>query len=100
MGRKYTHIKMIEEEIHEMRGKGKTRQEIAEHFNLNIVQVKNLINRHNRAQKRLEAGIVPLKRGRPPKGYVQAEQEKDNIIKHLKMENELLRDFLRLAGRR
>ena len=100
MARSYRHIKLLEEEIQEMRSRGKTRREIAEHLNLSVVQVKNLINRHNRAQKRLEAVIMPLRQGRPPKGYVQTEQDKDNIIKRLKMENELLRDFLRLAGRR
>jgi arsenate reductase-like glutaredoxin family protein len=100
MGRNYTHIKKIEVEIHKMRATGKTRQEIADHFGLNMVQVKNLINRHNRTQKRIEAGIMPSRRGRRPKEYVQAEQDKDNIIKRLKMENELLRDFLRGAGRR
>ncbi|MEE1491870.1 MAG: hypothetical protein UGF45_07600 [Massilioclostridium sp.] len=48
----------------------------------------------------MEAGIMPRRRGRPPKGYVPTKQEKENEIRRLKMENELLRDFLRLAGRR
>ncbi|MDY3988191.1 MAG: hypothetical protein SOY88_02440 [Massilioclostridium sp.] len=48
----------------------------------------------------MEAGIMPRCRGRPPKGYVPMEQEKENEIRRLKMENELLRDSLRLAGRR
>jgi hypothetical protein len=47
----------------------------------------------------IEAGITPRRRGRPPKGYKLTEDEKDNEIKRLKMENELLRDFLRAAGR-
>jgi hypothetical protein len=45
-------------------------------------------------------GIVPRRRGRLPKGFLTTEQEKDNEIKRLKMENELLRDFLRIAGRK
>lgn len=100
MVREYTHIKKVEAEIHEMRASGKTRQEIADHFGFNKVQIKNLINRHNREQKRIEAGILPSRRGRPPKGYAQTGQDKDNIIRRLKMENELLRDFLRGVGRR
>jgi transposase len=100
MARKYTHIKKIEAEILEMKSQGKTKREIAEHFGLSKEQVKNLINRHNRAERKKEAGILPRRKGRPPKGYVLTEQEKDNEIKRLKMENELLRDFLRLAGRR
>ena len=100
MPRKYTHMKLIEEEIFEMRAKGKTRREIAEYFNITVKQVENLITRHNNAVKRLEAGIEPRRRGRQPKGYVPTDEDKDNTIKRLKMENELLRDFLRLAGRR
>jgi len=100
MARSYIHIRMLEAEIFEMRSKGKTRREIAEYFNLSIKQIENLINRHNRAVNRLEAGIQPRRRGRPPKGYTPTDEDKDNTIKRLKMENELLRDFLRLAGRR
>jgi len=100
MKRSYKHMKEIESKIHEMRARGKTHKEIATHFGLNEVQVKNLINRHNRAQKKIAAGILPLRKGRRPKDYVQTEHDKDNAIKRLKMENELLRDFLRHAGRR
>jgi transposase len=99
MARSYTHMELLKAEIFKMRTEGKTRKEIAEHFGLSVVQIKNLINRHNRAKKREGAGIVPLRSGRPPKGYAQTEQEKDNIIRRLKMENELLRDFLRYAER-
>jgi hypothetical protein len=50
--------------------------------------------------REMEAGIMPRRRGRPPKGYVPTKQEKENEIRRLKMENELLREFLRLARRR
>ena len=100
MARKYTHMKLIEAKIFEMREEGKTRREIAEHFGMSVVQIKNLINRNNRAKREKEAGILPHRKGRPPKGHMRTEQEKDNEIKRLRMENELLRDFLRLAGRR
>lgn len=43
---------------------------------------------------------IPKRRGRPPKGCVPTEKERDNEIKRLKMENELLRSFLQIAGRR
>ena len=100
MARKYEHIKKIASEIFEMKAKGYTKREIAEYFGLSKEQVKNLINRHNRAEREKKLGILPKRKGRPPKGYVPTEQEKDNEIKRLKMENDLLRDFLRLAGRR
>jgi transposase len=43
---------------------------------------------------------APRRRGRPPKGNRVTEKDKDNEIKRLTMENELLRDFLRVCGRR
>jgi transposase len=93
------HVKLLEKEIFELRAQGKSNREIREQYGLSEKQMKNLINRHNRADKLLNAGIMPRRRGRPPKEYQTTELEKDNEIKRLKMENELLRDFLRAAGR-
>ena len=100
MARSYQHIKVMGKEINELREAGRTRKEIAKALGLTKIQIKNFINRHNRSEKMIEEGIVPGRRGRPPKGYQQSEKEKDNEIKRLKMENRLLRDFLHLAGRR
>lgn len=58
--------------------------------------MSNLINRHNRRQKRIAAGFPIRGKGRPPKGYQKPEYE----IKRLQMENELLRNFLSAVGRR
>jgi len=100
MARKYTHIKVLEKEILELKSQGRTHREIATEHGLELKQVKKFFERHNRRVRQIEAGITPRKQGRPSKGYKVAEQEKDYEIKRLKMENELLRDFLRLAGRR
>ena len=62
--------------------------------------VKGWVKRYNPRMREMEAGIMPRRRGRPPKGYVPTKQEKENEIRRLKMENELLREFLRLARRR
>jgi len=62
--------------------------------------IHNLLKRRRRKEERILAGIPVRAKGRPPKGYTKPEGEKDYEIKRLKMENELLRDFLRLAGRR
>lgn len=99
MSRQYTHINEISDEILRMRNEGKTRREIWTHFGISKKQYENFLNRHNRKSKEISAGIMPRRRGRPPKGYKFTESEKDNEIKRLKMENELLRDFLRAAGR-
>jgi transposase len=83
-----------------MREKGKTRREIAEYYGMSVIQIKNLINRHNRGKKRKAEGILPQRRGRPTKADNLAGQDMESTIKRLKMENELLRDFIQLAGRR
>ena len=101
MKRSYTHIKAVESDILAMKQSGKTNREIAEHCGFkDKYVVKQWLRRYNRRQRALEAGIEPRRRGRPPKGCQPTEREKDTEIKRLKMENELLRDFLRLAGRR
>jgi len=87
---------MHEEKIMEMRKKGKTRKEIAEELGMSKVQVKNWINRYNRREAEKESSLIKV-RGRKPAVTLQ-EYKYEN--KRLKMENELLRDFLRLAGRR
>lgn len=42
----------------------------------------------------------PLFRGRPRKEGLPPQQSIESELKRLRMENELLRDFLRLAGRK
>jgi transposase len=98
--RTWTNIKVLESEIVEMRKAGKTRREIAEHFGLEKEQIKNWVNRYNRTQARAAAGLPPKQRGRPRKAERGREEEYKYEIKRLKMENELLRDFLRLTGRK
>ena len=101
MARPYTHVQAVGKEMLEMKAEGKTNREIAEYFGFqDKYVVKRWVKRYNRRMREMEAGIMPRRRGRPPKGYVPTEQEKENEIRRLKMENELLRDFLRLAGRR
>ena len=101
MARPYTHVQAVEKEMLEIKAEGKTNREIAEYFGFqDKYVVKRWVKRYNRRMREMEAGIMPRRRGRPPKGYVPTEQEKENEIRRLKMQNELLRDFLRLAGRR
>lgn len=100
--RKYTHIQGLEEEILSMRQKGATRQEIADQLGLSKSQIKSWINRYNRKQAKLKAGIFPRPKGRArrsnaPKDIV-AEQAYE--IRRLRMENELLRDFLQSTERK
>ena len=100
MPRTYKHVKELEPKVFEMKNQGYTNREIAEHIGLEKVQLRNMITRHNQRQKKIEAGVEIRKKGRQPKGYKTPEHEKDYEIRRLKMENSLLRDFLRHAGRR
>ena len=100
MPRQYTHIQLIGNDILEMRAEGKNRREIWEHFGITKKQYSNFITRHNRNQEKLEAGLNPRRKGRPSIRNPLTEEEKDYQIKRLRMENELLRDFLRVAGRK
>lgn len=85
-----------------MREAGQTLREIAVHFGLEKRQLENLVNRYNRRQREIEAGIPPRPKGRPrkdaPPRDVVSEQAYE--INRLKMENKLLRDFLQLTGRK
>lgn len=102
MSRKYTKIALLENEIQAMRAAGKTRREIAESLGLEKKQIENWINRHNRQERRLNEGVLPKRKGRPRKNPVSGDivEMQAAEIKRLKMENELLRDFLQSAGRK
>ena len=100
--RKYTHIKILEPEIVEMKESGKTKREIAEYFGLTTEQVKELLKRYRRRERKIAAGIMPRPKGRPRKDAAPRDLETEQAyeINRLKMENKLLRDFLQYAGRK
>ncbi|MDD4844926.1 MAG: imidazolonepropionase [Anaerotignum sp.] len=97
MKRSWIKIKEFEPKILAMRAAGKTRQEIQDKLGLNKIQIKNWINRHNKKIDREQPGIPPKRQERKPAITLQ-EYKYEN--KRLKMENELLRDFLHAAGRK
>ena len=111
MSREYRHIQEDEKEIRELRAQGKTGREIREKFGFSKKQYENFITRYNRRQDKIAAGIAIRKKGRPPKDTVVTKEDKladlryklarkDARIKQLEMENELMRDFLSLTGRK
>lgn len=88
-------------EVKEMVLNGKTQREIAEYFGLkDKIVVKSLLSRERTKYKKLAAGIVINSKGRPRKNDTTLDQNKDNEIKRLKMEVELLRSFLQINGRK
>ena len=97
--RKYSNIKCLEPQIITMREAGMTRQEIADKLGLTKNQIKNWVNRYNKGQQQIAAGMPPKQKGRPRKKPLTTQEEYEKEIARLKMENELLRDFLQLTGR-
>ena len=111
MSREYRHIQQYEKEILELKSKGYTNREIGEKFGFTKRQLENFINRYNRRQEKIAAGIAIRRKGRPAKDYVVSDEDKikelkyiiarkDAKIKSLEMENELMRDFLSLTERK
>ena len=111
MARSYRHIKEYEKEILRLKSEGWTKREIGEKYGFTYEQVHNFISRYNEEQRKIKAGIPKKKKGRQPKDYQVSEEDKvaqlryiidrkDAKIKSLEMENELMRDFLSLTGRK
>lgn len=102
MPRKYVKIAEHGKEILELKRAGKTNREISQMLDVDKECIKNWVFRFNRQQRRLEAGIKLRPKGRPLKDVqprdIVAEQAYE--INRLKMENELLRDFMRSMERK
>ena len=92
--RNYTHVQMLLPEIAAMMAEGKTQREVAEYFGFkDKYVVKGLLKR----ERRRNAEGISKQRGRKP-AKTLAEYKYEN--KRLKMENELLRDFLQSIERK
>ena len=90
--RNYTHIKELLPTIQAMVAEGMSQREIAEHFGFKGKKVVHeALTRARRREKQ-----IPKTKGRKPAKTLQ-EYKYEN--KRLKMENELLRDFLSLTER-
>ena len=102
MPRKYVKIDVYGKEILELKREGKTNREIAQKLGVDRKCTRNWVFRFNRQQRKLAAGIKLHPKGRPRKDAqprdIVAEQAYE--INRLKMENELLRDFMRSMERK
>ena len=101
--RNYTHIQELLPEIQAMLAEGKTQLEVAEHYGFKDKSVvKQLLARERRKERKLEAGVIPQPKGRPRKSAMPRDivAEQAYEIQRLRMENELLRDFLQFTGRK
>ena len=111
MPREYRHMEEYEEEIIRLYEEGTTLREIGEKFGFSYKQMRNFKTRYNEKQRKIAAGIAIMKKGRPSKDTIVIEENKladlryklarkEARIKQLEMENELMRDFLSLTGRK
>ena len=93
MSRKYEKVQELLSIVKQMANEGLTQQEIADRLGL---ESKKVVNNLLYREKCKEIQGVPKFRGRKPAKTLQ-EYKYEN--KRLKMENELLRDFLSLTER-
>ena len=100
MARKYTKVEGLTEIIRQRKANGEKNREIAESYGLTKYQVKQLMARQNRKERRIEAGYIPRPKGRPRKETASEEAKRNNEVALLRMQVELLRNFLSEAGRR
>ena len=100
MSRQYTKVEALSEEVFRRKAAGETNREIGARFGLSKAQVKGLVSRQNRKQRLIANGDVPQPKGRPRKDSLNEEQKRNNELIELRMQVELLRNFLSEAGRR
>ena len=93
--RRYTKVQELLPEVMRLKGEGKTYREIAENLGLaNRDEVINLLQRERIKEEKIKRGIFPRPKGRTQKESSEAE------LARLRMENQLLRDFLQLTERK
>ena len=92
MSRRYKKVKELLPTIMELKNQGLTHKEIEKQLELRERVVHDLFKRERRKEKR-----IPKASGRKPAVTLQ-EYKHEN--KRLRIENEILRDFLQFAGRK
>lgn len=92
--RNYTHVQALLPEIQAMVDSGKTQRELAEYYGF---KDKGVVKRLLARERRKQIQGIPKQRGRKL-AKTLAEYKYEN--KRLRMENELLRDFLQSTERK
>lgn len=102
MPRKYEKVQELLPVVKQLAENGWTQRQIAEELGLSGKEVvKGVLKRERQKENKIAHGIMPRPKGRPRKEAaprdIVAEQAYE--IQRLKMENELMRDFLSLTGK-
>ena len=100
MARRYTKVEGLTEVVRTRHEQGETYAEIASDYGLEKKQLKQLMARRRRKERNIAAGYIPRPKGRPRKEPESEEVKRNNEIERLRMQVELLRNFLSEAGRR
>ena len=100
MARRYTKMEQLAPEVFKRKEAGQTNREIADSFGLTTKQIKQLVNRQNKKERRIKAGHISRPKGRPRKTPETEEIRRKNELVNMKMQVELLRNFLSECGRR
>ena len=100
MARKYKKVEELVEIIEERSNAGETYREIGASLGLTREEVRGAMHRHHAKERKLAAGYILRPKGRPRKEAASEEVRRNNEIVQLRMQVELLRNFLSEAGRR
>lgn len=100
MSRSYTKVECLAEEVFRRKAAGETNREIGECFGLTKEQVKQLATRQRRKQRLIERGYISRPKGRPRKDAADEKIRQQNELIQLRMQVELLRNFLSEVGGR
>ena len=100
MSRDYVKMEEMSEEVFRRKAQGETNRAIGESYGLSLEQIRNLVKRQNRKRRQIANGYIPRPKGRPRKNSRDREVVRNNELVGLRMQVELLRNFLSEAGRR
>ena len=100
MPRSYTKVECLAEEVFRRKAAGETNREIGEQFGLSKEQIRGLVKRQNRKHRLVENGYTPRPKGRPRKDSADESVRQQNELVQLRMQVELLQNFLSEVGRR
>ncbi len=100
MTRKYTKVEQLAEVVKQRKEQGETYGEIAASYGLEKKQLKKLMERQRRKERKVAAGYTIRPKGRPRKVEASEEMRRNHEIAELRMTVDVLRNFLSEAGRR
>lgn len=100
MARRYTKVEQLVEVVKERLAQGETYTEIADSYGLRKMQLRKLMERQRQKERMVARGYIIRPKGRPRKEYESEEAKLNNEIVQLRMQVELLRNFLCEVGRR